>query len=177
MTIQQDEKLDAILKALDPVVLPPADYPPAVIVRESDRDQLMARIADNAKTTGIELTDEHYEVIHFLFDFYANCCAADDPGFINPRHYFSMVDRMQRKENDNTTAHDSTTECQYGQLSSNEALDAYRVYRVLTKAFRDKGGKKHLYKLFPYGPVFTIHLLAQLPRLLHDVDPHYGTAF
>ncbi len=177
MLTEQDDKLNAILEALDPVALPPADYPPAVIVRESDRDELMARIAENAKTTGIDLSDEHYEVINFLFDFYSNCCAADDPGFINPLHYWKKVDKMQRKDNGNTTAHDSTDTCPYGQLSSREALDALRVYRVLTKAFKDKGGKKHLYRLFPYGPIFTIHLLAQLPRLLHDVDTHYGTAF
>jgi len=34
MNMQQDEKLDKILKAVDPIELPPADYPPAVIVRE-----------------------------------------------------------------------------------------------------------------------------------------------
>jgi hypothetical protein len=45
------------------------------------------------------------------------------------------------------------------------------------KAFSEKGGKKHLYRLFPYGPLFTIHLLAQLPRLRNDVDPHFGTAY
>ncbi len=177
MPVQQDEKLDAIVKALDPVLLPPADYPPAVIVHESDREDLMARIRQNAEVTGIALTDEHFEVMDFLLDFYSHCCAADDPGFINPRHYFSMVDKMQSNENGNTTAHERTEACQYGQLSASEALDAYRVYRVLTKAFKHKGGKKYLYKLFPYGPIFTIHLLAQLPRLLHDVDPHYGTAF
>ena len=68
-------------------------------------------------------------------------------------------------------------QCPFGQLSVKEATKAYRVYRVLLKAYKKKGGKKHLYKLFPYGPLFTIHLLAQLPRLINDVDPHYGTAY
>ena len=172
MNMQQDEKLDKILKAVDPIELPPADYPPAVIVRESDRAELLARIKENAKATGIELSDDHYEVINFLFDFYSHCCAQDDPGFIDPLHYFKKVDNMQASGDS-----DKTDECKYGQLSSGEALNAYRIYRVLVKAFKDKGGKKHLYQLFPYGPIFTIHLLAQLPRLLNDTDRHYGTAF
>lgn len=169
--MQQDDKLDNILKALDPIELPPADYPPAVIVRESDREELLARIRDNAKITGIEFTEEHQQVIDFLLDFYANCCALDDPGFIDPLNYWKKVDKMQRHEDE------SSEGCVYGQLSSQEALNAYRVFRVLEKAFKDKGGKKHLYRLFPYGPIFTIHLLAQLPRLLNDTDRHYGTAF
>ena len=170
--MQQDDKLDRILKALDPIELPPADYPPAVIVRESDREELLARIRENAKTTGIELTDEHQQVIDFLLDFYANCCALDDPGFIDPLNYWKKVDKMQSHDDS-----DNEKQCQYGQLSSAEALNAWRIYRILLKAFKDKGGKKHLYRLFPYGPIFTIHLLAQLPRLLNDTDRHYGTAF
>ena len=172
MSMQHDEKLDKILAALDPIELPPADYPPAVIVRESDRDELLARVKDNAKTTGIELTDAHYEVINFLFDFYSHCCAQDDPGFIDPLNYWKKVDKMQAQDDS-----DNNAQCEYGQLSAAEALNAYRIYRVLVKAFKDKGGKKHLYQLFPYGPIFTIHLLAQLPRLLNDTDRHYGTAF
>ncbi len=172
MNQQHDETLDRIIDALDPIELPPADYPPAVIVRESEREELLQRIADNAKTTGIELGDEHYEVINFLFDFYSNCCAQDDPGFIDPLSYWKKVDKMQAHGDS-----DASEKCPYGQLSSQEALNAYRIYRVLVKAFKDKGGKKHLYRLFPYGPIFTIHLLAQLPRLLNDTDRHYGTAF
>ncbi len=172
MSMQQNEKLDHILKALDPIELAPAEYPPAVIVRESDRDELMARVKENAQATGIQLDQDHYEVIDFLFDFYSNCCAQDDPGFIDPLNYWKKVDKMQAKDSS-----DNTERCPYGQLSSSEALNAWRIYRVLVKAFKDKGGKKHLYTLFPFGPIFTIHLLAQLPRLLNDTDRHYGTAF
>lgn len=169
-----DKKLDDVLEVLDPIALPPADYPPAVIVRDTPRDALMQRIADNAAKAGIELTDEHREVINFLFDYYTHCCETKDPGYVSQEVYWRYVNCLDdpdcRKESE-------TKDCPYGQLSSEEAQRAYPLYQILVKAFKDRGGKKHLYRLFPYGPLFTIHLLAQLPRLRHDVDPHFGTAY
>lgn len=168
------EKLEAILNELAPVSLPPADYPPAFIVRDTPREDLLDRIRRNAETVGIELTDQHYQVINFLLDFYTHCCAMDDPGYTDFLSYWRQVDSLKQADNTATSGEDS---CRFGQLSAREATHAYRVYRILLKAFADKGGKRHLYRLFSYGPIFTIHLLAQLPRLRHDVDPHFGTAY
>lgn len=169
-----NEKLEAILSELAPVLLPPADYPPAIIVRDTPRDELLSRISSNAEKAGIELTDEHYEIINFVLDFYSQCCAADEPGYTDFLSYWRQIDRQDNDEKKTPTDNDI---CRFGQLSAKESTNAYRVYRILMRAFKDKGGKRHLYRLFPYGPLFTIHLLAQLPRLRHDVDPHFGTAY
>ncbi|HEC06545.1 MAG TPA: hypothetical protein ENJ12_06825 [Thiolapillus brandeum] len=173
MTTEND-RLDAILNELAPVLLPPADYPPAYIVRDTPRDELMERIRRNAGEVGIDLTEAHYEVIRFVLDFYAHCCAADQPGYTDFLAYWRQVDSQRQEDK---AAGDGKEVCRFGRLSAREATNAYRVYRVLLKAFADKGGKRYLYRLFPYGPVFTIHLLARLPRLRHDVDPHFGTAY
>ena len=169
-----DKTLDDILEVLDPVSLPPADYPPAVIVRDTPREEILERISNNAERVGLKLTDEHWEVIHFLLDFYTHCCETRDPGYVSSEVYWKYVNCLDDPE---CRKEDETKPCPYGQLSSEESYKAYPLYRVLLRAFSDKGGKKHLYRLFPYGPLFTIHLLAQLPRLRNGVDPHFGTAY
>ncbi len=173
----EQAKLTDILSKLSPVILPPADYPPSAIVRDTPREELIERIRNNAREVDIELTDEHWEVINFLLDFYVNCCEANDPGYVSQQAYWKYVDCSYDDQCENPLDQVEPEHCPYGKLSAREATNAYRVYRILLKAFADKGGKKHLYRLFPYGPLFTIHLLAQLPRLRHDVDPHFGTAY
>ena len=172
-----DERLEGIPARLAPVVLPPADFPPAQIVRDTPREELRDRIRKNAEEVGIELTEAHWEVIDFLLDFYTYCCETHAPRYTDMRAYWRYIDCLKDPQCESEMEGKKTETCQYGQLSATEATSAYLVYRVLLKAFADKGGKKHLYELFPYGPVFTIHLLAGLPRLRHDVDPHFGTAY
>ncbi|MGV6817868.1 MAG: hypothetical protein ACWA44_11445 [Thiotrichales bacterium] len=171
------ERLKSILSKLAPVMLPPADYPPATIVRDTPRQELLDRIAENAQSVNLSLTDKHMEVINFLFDFYANCCEAEDPGYLSQKTYWKYVDCTMDPDCEPPVSEGRQKDCPYGELDANEATNAYRVYRVLLKAFEEKGGSKYLYQLFPYGPVFTIHLLAQLPRLRNDADPHFGTAY
>ncbi len=173
----EKEKLDILLEQLAPVILPPAEYPPADIVRDTSRDEIIGRIKNNAKTVDIGLTDDHWEVINFILDFYVHCCQTKAPKYMGHKEYWKYIDCDGDADCQNKIDAANETTCKYGQLSSKEAIKAYRVYRVLLKAFKEKGGKKHLYKLFPYGPLFTTHLLAQLPRLVNDVDPHYGTAY
>ncbi len=171
------KKLDILLEKLSPVLLPPAEYPPAIVVKDTPRNELIERIKNNAKTINLDLTDEHWEVINFLFDFYVHCCDTKDPGYTGHKSYWKYVDCTADENCQHALDAEDEEHCKYGQLSNKEAIKAYRIYRILVKAFKDKGGKKHLYKLFPFGPLFTVHLLAQLPRLIDDVDPHYGTAY
>ncbi len=176
MTVN-NEALTTLLEKLAPVVLPPAEYPPADIVRDTSRDEIVARIKKNAELIDLELSDAHWEVINFLFDFYVHCCESKEPRYLGHQAYWKYIDCSNDADCQHELDAEDNEHCQYGQLSAREATKAYRVYRILLKAFKDKGGKKHLYKLFPYGALFTIHLLAQLPRLIDDVDPHYGTAY
>lgn len=172
-----DKQLDELLDRLAPVILPPAEYPPADVVRDTPRDQIVERIENNASKINLELSEEHWEVIDFLFGFYVYCCETKDPGYLGHQKYWEYIDCISEQDCEQKLDSGGDTHCEYGQLSAKQAIKAYPVYRVLLKAFKQKGGKKHLYKLFPYGPIFTIHLLAQLPRLVNDVDPHYGTAY
>ena len=171
-----DSKLDVLLERLAPVILEPAEFPPADVVRDTPREEIIERIKNNATDIGLELNDEHWDVINFLFDFYVNCCESKEPHYQGQKNYWEYIDCLRHHdcEEDKDTI---IEKCPYGQLSVKQATNAYRLYRILLKAYKDKGGKRHLYKLFPYGPLFTIHLLAQLPRLINDVDPHYGTAY
>jgi len=171
-----DTRLDVLLEELAPVLLPPTEYPPADVVRDTPREEIIDRIENNAEIVGIEIEDQHLEVIHFLFDFYENCCESKAPKYLGQQDYWKYIDCIRNKDCDEDKE-TVTEKCPCGQLSAKEAIKAYRVYRILLKAFKNKGGKRYLYKLFPYGPLFTIHLLAQLPRLTNDVDPHYGTAY
>lgn len=171
------EELNELLSKLSPILLPPAEYPPAVIVRDTPRTELMDRIRNNAERINLTLTDEHYDVINFLFAFYINCCESIDPGYTVQKVYWKYVDCTMEENCNNPIDQADDQHCRYGKLSAKEATSAYRIYRILLEAFSKKGGSKHLYQLFPYGPLFTIHLLAQLPRLRNDVDPHFGTAY
>jgi len=170
-------KIEDLIEQLAPVILPAAEYPPADIVRDTPREDLIERIKQNAQELGYELTDEHWEVINFLFDFYENCTEANPTAYKGKNKYWEYIDCVRNNECNPDLEGADDNKCQYGSLSRKEATEAYRVYRILIKAFKDKGGKKHLYKLFRFGPLFTIHLLAQLPRLNGDVDPHMGTAY
>ncbi len=164
-----------ILEVLEPVPLPPAEFPPSVIVRDTPREELMQRVRDNAASAGLEWTEEHEAVAQWLFDFYSHCCDAPGQAYTDIEDYKRYLKCL--KDKNCTDDGEQSEACAHGQLSASEAINAYRVYRILLKAFADKGGKAHLYRLFPLGPIFTIHLLAQLPRLVHDVDPHFGTAY
>jgi sulfur relay (sulfurtransferase) DsrC/TusE family protein len=176
MNVENDE-LKEMLNELTPVLLPPVEYPPAVIVRDTPRDEILTRINKSAKLIELELSDEHYEVINFLFDFYTYCCESRGPGYTEQKTYWQYVDRPSVDDNHNEIDQADDAHCQYGQLSVKDATRGYRVFRILKKAFSGRGGSKYLYRLFPFGPLFTIHLLAQLPRLSDDIDIHYGTAF
>ncbi len=169
-------ELDDMMEKLEPILLPPADYPPAAIVRDTPRDELIQRIHKNAEETGFELTGDHLEVINFLFDFYTNCCEHKDPGYIEKQVYWKYVDKFAAGEDQELDGTDKS-DCQFGQLSASEAIKANRVYYILAKAFKDKGGKKYLFNLFPHGPLFSIHYLAQLPRLHNEVEPGMGVAY
>ncbi len=107
-----DERLESILARLAPVVLPPADFPPAQIVRDTPREALRDRIRKNAEEVDIELTEAHREVIDFLLDFYTHCCETLAPRYTDMQAYWRYID-----------------------------------------------------------------CLKDLPRLRHDVDPHFGTAY
>lgn len=166
--------LESTLNEIAPVLLPPADYPPTSIVKDTPRDEMVERIKANAAKANLTLTDEHWDVIHFLFDLYTHCCE-DTPGsYLNQMAYWKKIDDQVAQDKADNKA---DLPCRYGSLTVNQSLRAYNVFRLLTRAYKEQGGKKYLYKLFPLGPVFTIHLLAQLPRLRDDVDPHFGTAF
>ncbi len=140
------------------------------MVRDTPREEIDERIKNNASEIGLALCDEHWEVINFLFDFHENCCQSKAPHYLDQKHYWEYIDYEEDQET-------ISKKCLFGQLSTKEAIKAHRVYRILLKAYKNQGGKRHLYKLFPSAPLFTIHLLAQLPRLINDADPHYGTAY
>jgi tRNA 2-thiouridine synthesizing protein E len=84
-----------------------------------------------AAEEGIQMTDEHWEVVRFLRDDY--------------------------REHGNTRG-------------SRALLDA------LTKRFDSRGGKKHLYLLFPNGPVTQGCKIAGLPLPEYSRDTSFGTA-
>ncbi len=48
---------------------------------------------------------------------------------------------------------------------------------MLQDEFTPQGGRRYLYKLFPEGPLSTVHELAELPALNHQSDPSFGTRF
>jgi tRNA 2-thiouridine synthesizing protein E len=84
-----------------------------------------------AAEEGLELTDDHWEVIHFLREHYKEHGAA---------------------------------------RSGRALLDA------LAEKFAAKGSKKHLYALFPKGPVSQGSKLAGVPLPEHSQDKGFGTA-
>ena len=172
------QSIQEIQTSLPSVTLSPTEFPPADIVRDTPREELLERVRRNAEKIGLTLTEEHWQVIDFLFDFYAKCCDSHSPRYLEQQVYWRYVDRQQQLDQVKDECDEDDLQCcPHGRLGSNEALKAYRVYRVLLKAFRDQGGKRFLYEHFPYGPLYTIHLLAQLPRLMNDADTHSGTAY
>lgn len=48
---------------------------------------------------------------------------------------------------------------------------------LLHEEFMLQGGRRYLYKLFPAGPLNTIHYLADLPALKYETDPSSGIRF
>lgn len=174
---RENKAVENLLARIKPVMLPAADYPPAVIVRDTPREDIIERIRHNAQKANLSLDDEHWAVIDFLFDFYSNCCEMKDPGYISQQVYWKYVDCSYDRDCASELDGRDEQHCPHGQLSHSEATDARRVYRILLRAFKAQGGAKHLYRLFPDGPLFTIHLLAGLPRLRNDADPHFGTAY
>jgi len=93
-------------------------------------EKIYARINRKAKEFGLQLSDEHREVIDFILDFYEVC---DD--------------------------------CE----------NARKLADMLQDEFKEMGGRKYLYQLFPEGPLSTIHELADLPSLGHEKDKSFGT--
>jgi hypothetical protein len=126
-------------------------------------------------------------VIHFLFDFYESfyetkvphylvlyqTCIARVPGQKNYWEYIDYICHHDCDKDKETV----TEKYPFERLGVKKATKAYRVYRILLKAFKNKGGKRYLYKLFPYESLFMIHLLAQVTYLINDIDPHYGTIY
>lgn len=62
-----------------------------------------------------------------------------------------------------------------------EHCDDCENARALADMMRDEflaeGGRKYLYRLFPNGPLSTIHELAGLPSLNNQNDRSFGTSF
>lgn len=58
-----------------------------------------------------------------------------------------------------------------------ECQHAREMSKMLSEEFKDKGGKRYLYQLFPRGPVTQIHDLANLTRLENERDMGFGTAY
>ncbi|TXH70018.1 MAG: hypothetical protein E6Q83_07900 [Thiothrix sp.] len=48
---------------------------------------------------------------------------------------------------------------------------------LMHQEFLFEGGRRYLYKLFPAGPLNTIHYLADLPALKYETDPSSGIRF
>lgn len=119
-----DVSLDEMFPRAEPVFRPPLPTLKTETVYQA--------IAERATAKGLELSDEHMEVINFVLDFYETC---DD--------------------------------CQ----------NARALADMMQDEFAQQGGRKHLYQLFPDGPLSTIHELADLPSLGNETDQSFGTRF
>ncbi len=82
-----------------------------------------------AAKEGITLTDEHWEVINFLRDYYK----------------------------------------EHGRARSGRELS-----EILDEKFEAQGGRKHLYRLFPQGPVAQGSRIAGLPLPQYAQDGSFG---
>lgn len=58
-----------------------------------------------------------------------------------------------------------------------DCRNARQLMKLMKQEFRDQGGQKMLYRLFPQGPLSTIHALTELPDLRHQVDLGFGTSY
>ncbi len=55
--------------------------------------------------------------------------------------------------------------------------NARKLADMMQDEFEFQGGRKHLYRLFPDGPLSTIHELADLPSLGNETDKSFGTSW
>lgn len=58
-----------------------------------------------------------------------------------------------------------------------ECRQARKMMRMLETEFKERGGKRYLYMLFPDGPVRQTHELAGLASLHNQTDSGFGTSF
>ena len=58
-----------------------------------------------------------------------------------------------------------------------DCRNACQLMKIMDQEFADKSGKKHLYNLLPAGPLSSIHKLADLPNLGHQVNKCFGTSY
>lgn len=58
-----------------------------------------------------------------------------------------------------------------------DCKNARQLMKIMHEEFKEQGGRKHLYRLFPDGPLSTIHELIDLPNLGNQVDLGFGTSY
>lgn len=56
-----------------------------------------------------------------------------------------------------------------------QAKSGRHLLEVLEQRYRDKGGRRYLYSLFPHGPVSQASTIAGLPLPPYTRDPHFGS--
>lgn len=58
-----------------------------------------------------------------------------------------------------------------------DCKNARQLMNIMHQEFADQDGRKHLYRLFPKGPLSTIHALIDLPDLNNQRDLGFGTSY
>ena len=61
-------------------------------------------------------------------------------------------------------------------LKEGQAKSGRQVVELLEQRYRDKGGRRYLYTLFPNGPVTQGSRIAGLPLPPYTTDPHFGSS-